>query len=54
MAPFVKAINEHIKFFMAKNIDMFKDGVTLPGLTLKLLFENIGQDTAIRVILGSR
>ena len=33
VAPFVKAINEHMKFFMAKNIDMFTDGMTLPGHT---------------------
>ena len=45
VAPFVKAINEHMKFFMVKSIDMFKDGMTLLGLTLKLLFEEVSQDT---------
>ena len=45
VAPFVKAINEHMKFFIGKGIDMFKDGMTLPGLTLKLLFEKVSVDT---------
>ena len=52
VAPFVKVINEHIKFVMAKSIDMFKDGMTLPGLTLKLLFENVGQDTLPYVLFS--
>ena len=52
VAPFVKAINEHIKFFMAKSIDMFKDGMTLPGLTLKLLFEKVGQNTLPYVLFS--
>ena len=38
--PFVRAINEHSKFFTERGVDMFKDGLTLPGLTLKFLFEN--------------
>ena len=32
VAPFIKAINKHVKFFIGKGIDMFKDGMTLPGL----------------------
>ena len=38
--PFVRAITAHSKFFINRNIDMFKDGLTLPGLTLKFLFQN--------------
>ena len=41
VAPFVKAINQHMKFFSERGIDMFKDGLTLPGLTLKFLFSNM-------------
>ena len=52
VAPFVKAINKHMKFFMAKSIDMFKDGMTLPGLTFKLLFEKLGQDTLPYVLFS--
>ena len=40
VAPFVRAINEHSKFFIERSVDMFKDGLTLPGLTLKFLFQN--------------
>ena len=52
VAPFVKAINEPMKFFMAKSIDMFKHGMTLPGLTLKLLFEKVSQDTLPYVLFS--
>ena len=40
VAPFVRAINTHATFFNERNVDMFKDGVSLPGLTLKFLFQN--------------
>ena len=52
VAPFDKAINEHIKLFMAKSIDIFKDDMTLPGLTLKLLFEKVGQNTLPYVLFS--
>ena len=52
VAPFVKAINEHMKFFIGKGIDMFKDGMTLPGLTLKLLFEKGAVDTIPYVLFS--
>ena len=34
VSPFVKAINEHIQFFIGKGIEMFKDGMTL---TVKII-----------------
>ena len=52
VVPFVKAINEHMKFFIGKGIDMFKDGMTLPGLTLKLLFEKGSVDTIPYVLFS--
>ena len=52
VAPFVKAINEHMTFFIGKGIDMFKDGMTLPGLTLKLLFEKVSVDTIPYVLFS--
>ena len=52
VAPFVKAINEHMKFVIGKAIDMFKDGMTLPGLTLKLLFEKVSVDTIPYVLFS--
>ena len=39
VAPFVRAINTHGEFFNNRNVDMFKDGVSLPGLTLNFLFQ---------------
>ena len=52
VAPFVKAVNEHMTFFIRKGIDMFKDGITLPGLTLKLLFEKVSVDTLPHVLFS--
>ena len=43
--PFIAAIQKHSEFFIERGIDMFKDGVTLPGLTLRFLFQNIQQNT---------
>ena len=30
VAPFIKAINEHMTFFSQRGIDMFKDSLDLP------------------------
>ena len=38
--PFIEALNNHAKFFRDRNIDMFKDGISLPGLTLRFLFQS--------------
>ena len=53
VVPFVKAIKEHSKFFIERGIDMFKDGLTLPGLTLKFLFQNT-QDKTPYVLFGPK
>lgn len=42
--PFVSALNNHCSFFTARGIDMFKDGITLPGLTLRFLFQKVDQN----------
>ena len=52
VAPIVKAINEHMTFLIGKGIDMFKDDMTLPGLTLKLLFEKVSADTIPYVLFS--
>lgn len=41
--PFINALNNHCSFFTARGIDMFKDGITLPGLTLRFLFQKVDQ-----------
>jgi hypothetical protein len=33
----VEAINEMLEFYRAKNFDMFKDAISLPGLAYKML-----------------
>ena len=54
VAPFVKAINVHSKFFTDRGVDMFKDGLTLPGLTLKFLFENTSVNTTPYTLFNNR
>ena len=39
--PFLSAIAEQTKFYAKKGIDMFKDGIGVPGLTLRYLFKTI-------------
>ena len=40
--PFLEAIVKMIsKFWKERDIDIFKDGVSVPGLTMKYLFSNI-------------
>jgi G:T-mismatch repair DNA endonuclease (very short patch repair protein) len=54
VAPFVKAIKAHSKFFIDKSVDMFKDGLTLPGLTLKFLFQNSCKTATPYVLFSKR
>ena len=54
VAPFVRAINEHSKFFIQRGVDMFKDGLTLPGLTLKFLFQNSSKEGTPYTLFGPR
>ena len=39
--PFIEALKNHAKFFQDRGIDMLKDGVSLAGLTLRFLFQNL-------------
>jgi hypothetical protein len=41
VVPFLEAIDKMSNFWQERNIDMFKDGVSVPGLTMKYLFSNI-------------
>ena len=52
--PFVRAINKHSKFFTERGVDMFKDGLTLPGLTLKFLFNNTKSQALPYVLFGKK
>ena len=35
--PIVEAIHKMFEFYRAKNLDMFKDAISLPGLAYKML-----------------
>ena len=52
VAPFVKSVKELMNFFIGKGIDMFKNGMTLPGLTPKLFFEKVSVDTLPYVLFS--
>jgi hypothetical protein len=41
VVPFLEAIDEMSNFWQEWNIDIFKDGVSVPGLPMKYLFSNI-------------
>ena len=51
--PFISAIERHREFFTERGIDMFKDGSTLPGLTLRFLFDRLNTSTTVPYILFS-
>ena len=41
-----------MQLFNSKGIDMFKDGMTLPGLTLKVLFEEVSEQSLPYVLFS--
>ena len=41
VAPCLDAIDKQFAFYKQQNIDMFKDGVSVPGLTLLYLFNEL-------------
>ncbi|KAK3741920.1 hypothetical protein QZH41_001681 [Actinostola sp. cb2023] len=45
VAPFVEAVEKMMVFWQERKIDMFKDGVSVPGLTLKYLFNGLNDKT---------
>ena len=38
VVPFIEAVEKMSQFWQERKIDMFKDGISVPGLTLKYLF----------------
>ena len=38
VVPFLEAIEKMSNFWQERNIDIFKDGVSVPGLAMKYLF----------------
>ena len=47
--PFLQAIDKQFAFYQQHNIDMFKDGISLPGLTLLYLFKDLPSKTYFTV-----
>ena len=41
VTPFLKAVEKQSQFYCSLKLDMFKDGVGIPGLTLKYLFQTL-------------
>ena len=45
VVPFLKAIDKQFEFYLQLGMDMFKDGISVPGLTLKYLFTTLDKST---------
>ena len=41
MVPFLQAIDRQFAFYQLRGIDMFKQGISVPGLTLLYLFNDL-------------
>ena len=49
VVPFLDAIDKQFAFYKQQNIDMYKDGVSVPGLTLLYLFNELPSNTFFTV-----
>ena len=49
VTPFLEAIAKQFTFYCDRGIDMFKDGISVPGLSLLYLFSNLPKDTYFTV-----
>ena len=49
VVPFLEAIDKQFAFYRQQNIDMFKDGISVPGLTLLYLFNDLPSNTYFTV-----
>ena len=45
VVPFLEAVEKMSAFWQDRKIDMFKDGISVPGLTLKYLFSFLDEQT---------
>lgn len=45
VAPFLEALDKQAAFYAERHIDMLKDGISVPGLTMKYLFQDLPRDT---------
>ena len=49
VTPFLDAIAKQFAFYRDRDIDMFNDGISVPGLSLLYLFSNLPKDTFFTV-----
>ena len=49
VVPFLEAIDKQFAFYQQQRIDMFKDGISVPGLTLLNLFNDLPPNTYFTV-----
>ena len=45
VVPFIEAVEKMSQFWRERKIDMFKDGITVPGLTIKYLLSYLSPHT---------
>ena len=45
VTPFLEAIDKQAAFYRDRDIDMFKDGISVPGLSLLYMFNDLSPDT---------
>jgi len=48
--PFLTAVETAANFYQERHIDMMKDGISLPGLTLRYMFSNISNGDYFTII----
>ena len=54
VVPFLQAIDRQFAFYQQRGIDMFKQGISLPGLTLLYLFNDLpGKTRRIKIFIIS-
>ena len=49
VVPFLECIDQQFAFYQQQNIDMFEDGISVPGLTLLYLFNDLPPNTFFTV-----
>ena len=49
VTPFLVAISKQFAFYRDRDIDMFKDGISVPGISLRHLFNDLPNDTFFTV-----
>ena len=50
--PFLEAIDKQFTFYKQQNIDMFKDDVSIPGLTLLYLVNELPSNTNVFTVFN--